>query len=161
MRKGFTLMEMIVVISLILILTLIILVNINESKKNSRDKSRIADINSIRLALSDYYSVCKQYPDSLSLSANNCEQSGITLGDFISSLPVDPSSGDAYSYVSLMSDCSDYHLGAQMEVGGRLEFDEDHDYDSTSTEKCSAGTGFDGTDDAEDLIYDFRRFSFQ
>lgn len=161
MKKGFTFVEIMVVISLILIFTLIIIININDSRKNSRDKARIADINSIKLALSDYYSVCKKYPDSLSLSANNCEQSGITFGDFIGSIPTDPSPGGSYLYVALMSDCSDYHLGAEMEIADRLEFDEDHDYNSTAIEKCNAGTGFDASDDATDLIYDFRRFSFQ
>lgn len=160
MKKGFTIIELLVVIALMFFLLLIIMVNINSSRKNSRDKVRIADISSIRLALSDYYSVCNQYPATLAISANNCQKSGITFGDFLSTIPSDPS-GDPYMYVSLGSDCSDYHLGAEMEIEDRIDFEEDHDFDSQGSVKCAAGTGFDGENDTIDFIYDFRPFSFR
>lgn len=159
--RGFTLIEIMVVVSLIAFLSIIITVNMNESRKNARDKTRISDINRVRLALSDYYSVCKRYPTTLDPSANNCQKSGVTLADFIDEVPTDPNSGDAYLYASLNDDCSDYHVGVVFEVEGRIEFDEDHDVDSTSGFTICGGVGFDGTTDETNLVYDFSQYSFQ
>ncbi len=61
-RKGFTLIEVLIVVAIIGILTAILVVNYNEARKNSRDKVRKSDLKSLQLALELYKAQNGQYP---------------------------------------------------------------------------------------------------
>jgi prepilin-type N-terminal cleavage/methylation domain-containing protein len=108
-KGGFTLIELLVVIAIIAILTGIIITNLVASKAKSRDAKRASDLSQIALALEQYFDRCDEYPPNpLSLSADgpspglvDCPKNNgtqITLGSFISVIPTDPSSGNAYGY---------------------------------------------------------------
>lgn len=56
MRRGFTIVELVIVLTIMGILLAIAVVNINASQVNSRDSERKADIEAIGMALEAYYS---------------------------------------------------------------------------------------------------------
>jgi prepilin-type N-terminal cleavage/methylation domain-containing protein len=62
LKKGFTLVELIVVIAIIGILTGIVTTNFASSRSRARDAKRISDLGHIQLALELYFDRCKQYP---------------------------------------------------------------------------------------------------
>lgn len=71
-RNGFTLIEMLVVISIIGVLTALFLVNFMGARERSSDAARKADLNSMKTALRLYYNDYGSYPDS--------SENGVLLG---------------------------------------------------------------------------------
>jgi general secretion pathway protein G len=87
--KGFTLIEVLVVVALIGILSAILVANYNDARKNSRDKIRKSDLKSIQLAVELYKSQNSTYPANISSLSPT----------YLASVPVDPS-GSSYSYTT-------------------------------------------------------------
>jgi prepilin-type N-terminal cleavage/methylation domain-containing protein len=119
-RKGFTIVELMVVIAIIGILSGIILTSLMGSKSKARDAQRISDLNQIQLAIEQYFDRCGQYPLTLTPGADNgCPVVGATqidLGTYISVIPTDPTGGVPYGYiVNNQSYPTDYVLHAQLE----------------------------------------------
>src|SRR3989344_3890318 len=112
-RKGFSLIELIVVIGIISVLTSFVLVSLSGARERALDGRRITDTQSIRLTLELYYEVNKEYPD-------NIYGAGVLSPVFIGKVPQDPAGGN-YSYENLTSaggacsaasgSCTRYHLG--------------------------------------------------
>lgn len=88
-NKGFTLIEVLVVVAIIGILTAILVANYNDARKNSRDKIRKSDLKSMQLAMELYKAQTDAYPTSLSSLAPT----------YIPQVPTDPS-GSAYNLTS-------------------------------------------------------------
>ena len=61
-KKGFTLVELLVVISIIGLLSTIAIVSLGSARAKSRDTKRIADMKQISTALEQYYSDLGGYP---------------------------------------------------------------------------------------------------
>jgi prepilin-type N-terminal cleavage/methylation domain-containing protein len=135
-KTGFTIVELLVVVGIIAIILVIMIVNLNDSRAASRDTVRLADMQAIQLALQEYRSMCSEYPNRLELTANNGCPGTVSLGDFISEIPENPSYKDnptlfidnntvdtfnGYYYAGLSSSnggpCYDYHLGVPLESG--------------------------------------------
>ncbi len=95
--KGFTLIELLTVIAIIGILASIVMPNLSDSRKKARDSERVTEVSEIALAVESYYNSCKQYPSTLSTSANNGCSGSTNLGTFIDSIPQDPL-GTSYTY---------------------------------------------------------------
>ena len=62
MVRGFTLIEVLVVISIVGILMAIVLANFSDARKNARDKVRKSELKELQLALEVYKSQYGQYP---------------------------------------------------------------------------------------------------
>lgn len=160
-HKGFTIIEVLVVVAVMTILVVMALVNVNRTRSQTRDKIRLAHLQEIRLAIEEYKSACGEYPARLELEENNGCPSGVTLGDFILELPVNPEYADipsfyggdgstpepftydGYLYVGLTNSlggkCYEYHVGVPLESskdGNSYRqadyFTEDHDCDDVS-----------------------------
>lgn len=107
--RGFSLIELLVVITIIALLTGVILDSIGGSKAKARDAQRISDVGQLQLALALYFDRCNTYPTPSSgvLSASTHDAtcpSGITLGSYINQVPTPPSgvSGvTTYAYSAL------------------------------------------------------------
>lgn len=67
-RKGFTLIEMLIVIAIIGILASIVLVGLGPIQRRGRDARRQTDLRNIQNALELYYNKCNHYP-----GGPNCE----------------------------------------------------------------------------------------
>lgn len=110
-KKGFTLIEILIVISVIGILASIVLVNLGGFRSRGRDARRIADLRTMQNALELYYANEGNYPagDSAALYA------AVEALPGIGKLPRDPATGNPmYSYGTDANGLS-YVLGATLE----------------------------------------------
>jgi prepilin-type N-terminal cleavage/methylation domain-containing protein len=94
--KGFTLVEIIIVVAIIsLLAVLIIRALINQTNK-ANDAKRKADIQQIRTAFEEYYSDEECYPPETIIS--NC--GGSELKPYLNSIPCDPVYHTPYCYIT-------------------------------------------------------------
>ncbi|PIS15655.1 hypothetical protein COT62_02765 [Candidatus Roizmanbacteria bacterium CG09_land_8_20_14_0_10_41_9] len=104
-NRGYTLLELIVVISIIALLIAGGVATYSQLMKQSRDGRRKADLENIRGALEMYRSNNGSYPAALSLLTGSPK--------YLQSVPADPRS-PTYTYYYTGSS-SDYTLGAYLE----------------------------------------------
>lgn len=116
-KRGFTLIELMIAISIIAILSAVGLVTYNSTRMIARDAKRKADLRAISQALELFYAEYKRYPCSGNASTNsaatswlsdsnvaNCVSSGVTGSGFsiaptyMSSVPKDPLQTGSYYY---------------------------------------------------------------
>jgi len=115
--KGFTLIEMLIVITIIALLASLILVGMGGARAKTRDSRRIADLHNVMNALELYYAKNYYYPQSISTWADlDAELIGAGIG--VSRIPKDPLSntGKTYKYGVESTDYQDYVLGATLET---------------------------------------------
>lgn len=77
MKKGFTLIELIVVIAIIGTLAGLIVNNLNDARLRARDAKRKQELNSLKTALRLYYNDNQTYPPNLA----------VDLTDYIKVMP--------------------------------------------------------------------------
>jgi prepilin-type N-terminal cleavage/methylation domain-containing protein len=106
-RRGFSLVEILIVISIIGLLSIVVLASLAEARAKSRDNARVSDLKQIELALALYREANGSYPATASL------QSGL-VPTFLPRLPADPRSGSQYTY---NSGSSGYYLITSLETG--------------------------------------------
>lgn len=115
---GFTLIEILVVVTIIGLLTLTAVVTYSAFLKQSRDAKRKADLGQVAAALEMYRSNNDTYPvGSVWATTLNVLTTPVV---YIQSLPTDPKSS-SYSYYYTGS-ISDYTVGAYLEGGGTTCF---------------------------------------
>ncbi len=127
---GFTIIELLVVITIIGILASAVMFSLAGARSRGRDAQRISDVQQIQLALNKYYDAHDRYPATLGTAAN----SALVTEGFLPSLPLDPISRTVYSYAAFVSSvsagtnlCSSYHLGADLENSNNTELRTDSD----------------------------------
>ena len=140
---GFTLIEMLIVVTIIALLSSIILVGLGSSRAKARDARRIADLHNTMVALELYYSKYQFYP-----RASNWEELSDILTDpyigiGVSKIPRDPLSNSGYSYEYGTSG-QDYVLGSVFETKDPAL---DDDIDRNNIYGVNCGT------EIEDTIY--------
>ena len=150
--RGFTLVEILIVVAIIGILASVALVGLGPVQKRGRDARRISDLREAQSAIELYYSKCGYYPGTAQASSPCGSFSPITtwaqlittltgssLG--VSRIPNDPSSGKFYYYGS--TDGSTYVVGANLEDKNNPVLNDDID---GTVEGVDCGTGSSGTD---------------
>lgn len=110
MKKSFTLIEILVVVTIIVLLTSTAIVTYSTFLKQSRDAKRKADLEQIRAALEMYRSSNDTYPADLPTLTSATEK-------YIESVPQDPKNPTNTYYYNYVS-ASDYSLDAFLEGGG-------------------------------------------
>ena len=140
--KGFTLIEMLIVITIIALLASLILVGMGGARAKTRDSRRIADLHNVMNGLELYYAKNSNYPDESNWVGLS---TALTTGDIgVSRIPKDPLSSSPTSntyYYGASLDTQDYVLGAKLETDDPA-LDEDIDDGDTYGVSCSDVTDY-------------------
>lgn len=115
-RKGFTLIEILIVVAIIAILASIVLVGLGPTQALGRDSRRVSDLQEIQNGLELYYNKNGAYPVPAQGAAWTVFQGDLTGASIgINNVPVDPSSpGRGYAYAWSAAGAS-YELMAYLE----------------------------------------------
>lgn len=131
-RKGFTLIEILIVVAIIAILASIVLVGLGPTQQAGRDARRLSDLHEVQNGLELYYNSCGYYPGtataapctayaaigksgSPSTAYNTLATELVAFTALgIGSVPNDPTSGRSYTY-SVVPGGTAYVLGATLE----------------------------------------------
>lgn len=143
---GFTLIEMLIVVTIIAVLASLILVGMGGARSKSRDARRVADLHNVMNALELYYAKKGQYPEGVYASATNWETFKSILkngGIGVTRVPNDPLNDSTY-YYRYGGTTTDYVLGAALETEDRVL---DEDVDGTNIYGIDCGSGGSSTDE--------------
>jgi general secretion pathway protein G len=112
--NGFTLVELLVVVSLIGVLATLILANLNAARERARDAQRKSDLRNIQTALRLYYNDNNAYAPAAEISAawgTTWSKNGVTYMNVLPKDPLSPTQDYVYTYV----DTDNYTLMACLE----------------------------------------------
>jgi prepilin-type N-terminal cleavage/methylation domain-containing protein len=127
LKNGFSLVELLVVISIIGVLSAVLMINFVGTRERSRDSQRIQDLNSLKNALRLYYNDFQAYPSPGASNCTTCLNGAIGT----SYLPGVASIG--YSYTA-PSDGNSFLITTGLEVGAG-------DDDLNSQLRCGISAG--------------------
>ncbi len=117
--KGFSLIELLVVISIMAVLISLSAFGLQQARESARDGQRRADLETIRTGLSFYKADCNVYPTpNISTSTRISTSLTSSCGGsntYIEKIPVDPVSTNNYYYIQ---SGSTYTICASLETEG-------------------------------------------
>ncbi|MCX6717644.1 MAG: type II secretion system protein, partial [Candidatus Taylorbacteria bacterium] len=90
-KKAFTLIELLMVISIISLLSTVIYSYTSETRAKARDSVRLSDMKQVGTAMQMYYQDTGKIPTSFGDLVNN---------NYLPSIPLDPSTHSAYNFAS-------------------------------------------------------------
>jgi prepilin-type N-terminal cleavage/methylation domain-containing protein len=163
-KKGFTVLEFLVVIAMMGILISLVLVGLSRARSQSRDQGKVSEIQKIAIGLEQYYDICGEYPENLTGSeacpALSNQTPSRSIGDIlpeVASMDFN-ASGSPYFYSGLSqsqnpSQCSGFHAGVLLE-GSASGFN--RSAKSSLSDTCSSVTpGFDAVNNQN--IFDIHK----
>ena len=96
-NNGFTLVELLISISIIAVLSVVLSISFSNAQKQGRDQRRISDMKAIQNAAEQYYLLNNnRYP-----TATNIAWTGPGGQQILQKFPIDPKTGETYTRVSL------------------------------------------------------------
>ncbi len=111
-KTGFTLIEMLVIITIVGVFATLGVVALQVSQTRSRDAQRKSDLEKIKVALEEYYNDKGCYPDAGAFA--NCGST--ELSPYLRVIPCDPRTGEPYVYEPLAgATCSGYRMFGTLE----------------------------------------------
>jgi len=144
MRKGFTLIEILIVVAIIAILASVVVVGLGPTQQSGRDARRLSDLHSIQNALGVFYNKCGYYPGTIATGACSAAvpttaaaypatasstiygavaTNLVGAGIGINSMPQDPSAGASYRYTANAASApTQYIVGATLENANNAAF---------------------------------------
>lgn len=137
--RGFTLLELLVVIIIIGLIATIVIASVNSARAKGRDTKRITELDSMRDALSIYYSTNGSYPQTADILVTQKLLPVLPTGVHYTGLDTDTS-----------APCKGYQLGVTLETNHKV-LSTDKDFDSRPTgnwvstpysTRCGNGTSF-------------------
>lgn len=123
-QRGFTLIEILIVVAIIAILSSVVLVGLGPTQQQGRDARRLSDLREVQTGLELYYNRNGYYPAETTWSAMATDLT--TAGIGVSQVPNDPTNGATYWYSGEESDASgndaSYVIGAHLESASSSAF---------------------------------------
>lgn len=128
-KKGFTLLEILVVVAIIGLVSSVIFVMLNNARMKARDSKRYAEVDALKKALELYYHDNDQYPEAADnwIKIEDDANFATAMQPYISSIPRDPLypriEGEkvfSYQYQST-ADAQGYKFHIEMETGTYVE----------------------------------------
>ena len=117
-QRGFTLIEVLVAVTIIAVLTSIGIVSYQAANRRARDAKRKSDLEQVRSALEMYKADNNWYPNTGSGSWANTTYLGTPLNNYLSPIPSSPKAGEVYYYKATNSSGGRYYgycLSSDME----------------------------------------------
>lgn len=129
LSKGFSLLEVLVAVSIVVLLTGIGFSSFNNFQRNSRDTKRQSDLRVIQSVLEQYHADLNFYPSTIDFNVpftSSIGRTGTPAGAprvYLKQLPKDPNNSDPtyakYNYIALplncSNNCSQYSLCSKLE----------------------------------------------
>ena len=112
-RLGFTLIELIVCVTIIGVLVALFWINAPKFISQARDAKRKTDISALKSAFEDYFNDKQSYPPASLFAAGNCGKAA--FAPYLPVFPCDPKTRLPYSYVTTGKT---YALYATLENSG-------------------------------------------
>ncbi len=100
--KGFTLVEVLVTMSIVAVLLIFSVINIPPQIIKAQDAVRKAHLDSMKKAIDTYYEATSCYPQTIPSCKNAIILNGVIIKD---DLPCDPKLNLSYTYVPEIADC--------------------------------------------------------
>lgn len=104
--NGFTLIEILVVMTILSLISSIVLTQTQEARERSRDAVRQSDLNNLRVSMSVFWDRNDRYPANYNELIN---------ADLINTIPTDPNQNKKYPFATSTADF-DLCLAACMEL---------------------------------------------
>lgn len=121
-KNGFSLIELLVVISIIAVLTAVLMINFVGARERSRDSEKIQNLNNLKNALRMYYNDYQAYPSPGATNCLDCLNTAIGSSYLVGVLNI------GYSYTAT-SDGNGFWVKTGLESGAGNE-------DENSQIKC-------------------------
>lgn len=144
MYRGFSLVELLVVVALIALVATIITIGLNQVSVKGRDARRVEDLKELHNALQLYFDANSNYPTTLSGLAPT----------YLPVVPRDPIGQVAYPYDQTSGGAS-FHLGANLEQEDSQMLNSDADI-NTITVRGADTASCDGSTSTERHCYDIK-----
>jgi prepilin-type N-terminal cleavage/methylation domain-containing protein len=109
---GFTLIELMITMSIIAILSVVLSISFSKAQKSGRDQRRIDDLKGIQNAAEQYYSLAGTYPTAGYSYGQQWKAAGQIV---LQSYPKDPKDSSPYVYTISNVTTSSYCVCAFME----------------------------------------------
>lgn len=128
-EKGFTLIEILIVVAIIAILASVVLVGLGPTQRAGRDARRLSDLHQVQNGLELYFNRCGFYPGGAQASAGACATVAAvttwvamtaaltgTTGIGVTNVPNDPNTSAHYDYgATPANSATTYTLRAALE----------------------------------------------
>jgi general secretion pathway protein G len=122
-KRGFTIIEVLVVLAIIAILGSLSILRYEDIQKKNRDVKRISDMREMQKALALYEATYQLYPvqdPPISITGTDAFSVVIEATEVISEVPTDPLAGFEYTYYS--NDGYDYILTFCLETDTLINY---------------------------------------
>lgn len=106
-RKGFTLIEILIVVAIIAILASVVLIGLGPTQQSGRDARRLSDLHEIQNGLELFYNKCGYYPgtapagvcaNGATAGFNEMATNLVAAGIGVNTVPKDPTNSGTHIY---------------------------------------------------------------
>lgn len=154
-RRGFTLIEILIVVAIIAILASVVLVGLGPTQRQGRDARRISDLQQIQNGLELYFNHCGWYPGGANCSAWSTTNGGsnaafVSMGTALTgtsaigvpTVPNDPTNVAPYQYEYASASANSYTLAATLEDANNAALRNSIHSSNSNGVDCSASSTY-------------------